>query len=205
MVSRIETGISSEVDTSKGRIIVILGPEGSGKSTQAKLLSKKTGYPHIGVGDLLREKAGDGSEIGNTVRETLGKAGYVDPDIVLSVIKERIQQEDARDGFVIEGTMRSIDESDGFFRILEEANRVMPVTHFYLKIPYWLCVGRLMSRQLGREDDASVEKILKRLSSHNKDLGERTKRARQKGDFYIIPSSQSVAETHDHIMKNISN
>lgn len=91
--------------------IVLLGAPGSGKGTQAKLLSDKYKIPHVSTGDLLRSAVASGSDLGRKAKAAIDAGQLVSDDIVLGIIQERLLQPDARVGFVLDGFPRNIPQA----------------------------------------------------------------------------------------------
>lgn len=123
-----ETAIPSEtgrIDLGK-RIVNFVGPEGSGKSTIAKMLAQDSGKPFLSVGDILRYfAANDQGVFGQTAREMFEKHLYfMNRQMLLDMYAERFQSEELADGFVLEGAMRDMTEVSGFQNALERAGRI---------------------------------------------------------------------------------
>ena len=87
--------------------IVIMGVQGSGKGTQAKLLSKELNLPHISTGDLFRENIGAGTELGKQARQYADRGELVPDELVIDMLTERLKQDDAKEGFLLDGFPRS--------------------------------------------------------------------------------------------------
>ncbi len=98
--------------------IVILGAPGSGKGTQAKLLSEELNIPHISTGELLRSAVSAGTELGIQVKEIMSSGQLVSDDIMLGLIEERLGREDARDGFLLDGYPRNLVQAEALDELL---------------------------------------------------------------------------------------
>lgn len=107
------------------QIVVFIGPEGSGKTTQALLLAEATGMPYISTGDILRELAANDitTRFGEACRKMFEENTYLDGPTLLEILVERLRQPDTRDGFILDGGMRSLEETRDFQMILNEADR----------------------------------------------------------------------------------
>ena len=88
--------------------VLVLGPQGSGKGTQAKQISAAYGVPHVSTGDMFRAAIADGSELGRRVQPILAAGELVPDELTVAAIRERLAQEDARDGFVLDGFPRNL-------------------------------------------------------------------------------------------------
>lgn len=103
--------------------IVLLGAPGSGKGTQAQRLTKLYNIPQISTGDLLRAAVASGSELGVRAKTAMDAGNLVSDDIVLGMIKERIQEEDAQNGFILDGFPRNLSQAASLDELLSEAGQ----------------------------------------------------------------------------------
>ena len=104
----------------QGLFVVFTGAPGCGKGTQAQILQKKTGIPHISTGAILRQYVQTETAKGQKLREKLAKGELVSDDIVCSLLKERINQSDCRNGFILDGFPRTLSQAETLMRILSE-------------------------------------------------------------------------------------
>jgi adenylate kinase len=100
--------------------IVLLGAPGSGKGTQSQLLVKAYGIPQISTGDLLREAVAKGTELGLRAKAAMDLGQLVDDATVLGMIRERISQKDAANGFILDGFPRNIAQAEALTAMLRE-------------------------------------------------------------------------------------
>ena len=89
-------------------IIILLGPPGSGKGTQANFIQNKLSIPHLSTGDILRQSVKNETDLGNKVKNIMAKGELVSDDLVLDLIKERVSQSDCNLGFILDGYPRNI-------------------------------------------------------------------------------------------------
>ncbi len=99
--------------------IVLLGAPGSGKGTQSKGLAGRYGIPQIATGDLLRDALASGSELGRRAKEAMDAGRLVSDEIVLAIIRERLRQDDAKAGFVLDGFPRNVAQARALDRLLQ--------------------------------------------------------------------------------------
>lgn len=92
--------------------LVLLGPPGVGKGTYAQAISQQYGIPHISTGDIFREEVKRGSEIGKAVQAYLERGLLVPDDIVIEVVKSRLSREDCRNGFILDGFPRTLQQAE---------------------------------------------------------------------------------------------
>lgn len=139
--------------------LVLLGPPGAGKGTQAVILSKKLGVPHISTGDLFRANIGDGTPLGLEAKSYIDAGKLVPTDVTARMVKERLAEDDARDGFLLDGFPRTVEQAEILDGILTEAGVVLDgVVNF--QVSEDVVVDRMLAR--GRADD-NEETIRTRL------------------------------------------
>lgn len=92
--------------------LILLGPPGAGKGTQAKIIEKEFNIPQISTGDMLRAAIKSGTETGNMLQETLAKGQLVSDDLIIQIVKERLEQDDCKNGFLLDGVPRTIEQAD---------------------------------------------------------------------------------------------
>ena len=102
--------------------LMFIAPPAAGKGTQAELVQKKYKIPHISTGDILREISKEDSEIGNYVAETLSSGGLVKDEITYQLIKERLAKDDCKNGYIIDGFPRNLEQAKEYDKILAELN-----------------------------------------------------------------------------------
>ncbi len=135
--------------------LVLLGAPGSGKGTQAKLLNKVFKIPHISTGDLLRAAVAAKTELGLAAKIVMDKGQLVSDEIVLGMLKERLTQDDAKPGFILDGFPRNLVQADMLDNLLNDIN--MPAEHAILiAVDPDEVVGRIAKRAEieGRADDS---------------------------------------------------
>lgn len=155
--------------------IAFIGREGSGKSTQAHELAKYLNKPYISTGDILRDLAKNDQGLwGNACRDMFEKRVYLDGQMLIDILVDRLSQEDCQDGFVLDGGLRTLKETVIFKDMLVSAGRDYPLTVIHLRLPGWQSIDRLVTGESarGRSDD-TIEAVLARLSKYQDKLVER--------------------------------
>ena len=102
--------------------IMFIAPPAAGKGTQAERVVEKYHIPHISTGDILREISKEDSEIGEYVRETLASGKLVKDEITYQLIEDRLKKDDCKNGFIIDGFPRNLDQANEYDKILERLN-----------------------------------------------------------------------------------
>jgi adenylate kinase len=181
--------------------VLLLGPQGSGKGTQGRLISAEYGIPHISTGDMLRAAVAEGTELGRQA-EPLLKAGQLVPDeIMIGLIRERLSQEDPQLGFVLDGIPRTSRQAEELDAMLEEIGRPLRIV-FELQLSEDVCLARLGKRaeEEGRTDD-TPEAIRTRLSLYHEQTEPLVEYYRARGILVGIDSDRSVEEVFAQIQK----
>lgn len=125
--------------------IILFGPPGAGKGTQAQKLSQKYNIPQISTGDILRANVKEGTELGLEAKKYMD-AGELVPDAVLiGIIKDRLLQPDCADGFLLDGYPRTVPQADALTGILEEIKKPIDVV-INIAVPNNILVERLSGR-----------------------------------------------------------
>lgn len=130
--------------------LVFIGPPGAGKGTQAEYLIKKYHPAHLSTGDMLRAARDAGTEVGLKANEYMSKGELVPDQVIVDIIKERLTQDDCKEGFLLDGFPRTITQAEALDVMLKEAGTPLDVV-LELRVPEEELFTRLASR--GRADD----------------------------------------------------
>ncbi|MDN8624198.1 MULTISPECIES: adenylate kinase [Corynebacterium] len=130
--------------------LVLLGPPGAGKGTQAAILSDKLGVPHVSTGDLFRENIGNNTELGQEAKSYIDAGKLVPTSVTVKMVKDRLSQDDAADGFLLDGFPRTVEQGDELKGILDGlGTKLDAVVQF--DVSEDVVVERMLAR--GRADD----------------------------------------------------
>lgn len=165
--------------------LILLGPPGAGKGTQAKFITEKFHIPQISTGDMLRAAINAGSPLGNQVKKILEEGRLVSDDIMIQLVKDRIQQSDCQKGFLLDGFPRTIPQADALSQ-----NHIHLDFVIEIKVPDAELIKRLSGRRVhlvsGRvyhliynppleegKDDVTGEPLIHRPDDHEETIRNR--------------------------------
>lgn len=147
--------------------IAIMGPQGSGKGTQAELISTRFSIPHIDTGSLLREQVAKKTEIGKLIEGQMMRGELVSPEVVDKVIQLRLEQPDAQKGFVIDGYPRQLEQAE-FVDSITDIDAVVVI-----EIPDDVSIKRISGRRTCKKCAAVFGPDAKKCSKCNGELYQR--------------------------------
>ncbi|MFC4124714.1 adenylate kinase [Nocardia rhizosphaerae] len=130
--------------------VVLLGPPGAGKGTQAVLLSEKLGVPHISTGDLFRANISQQTALGREAQKYMDAGDLVPSDVTNRMVEARVAEPDAANGFVLDGYPRTVDQADALKKILEHNGTALDAVLCFV-VAEDTVVERMLAR--GRADD----------------------------------------------------
>jgi adenylate kinase len=125
--------------------IILFGPPGAGKGTQAKKMVDFYGIPQISTGDILRANVREGTELGLAAKAYMDKGELVPDDVLIGIIKNRLKEQDCEKGFILDGYPRTIPQADALAIILEELDKPIDVV-LNLEVPDEELVERISGR-----------------------------------------------------------
>jgi adenylate kinase len=149
--------------------ILLLGPQGSGKGTQAKKISEAYEIPHVATGDMFRAAIAAETDLGRQVAPLLASGQLVPDDVTIALIRERLSEDDAQDGFVLDGFPRNIAQAEALDAMLDEIDRPLSAV-LLLELSDDTARERLGKRAVleGRADD-QPDAIERRLRTYHSD------------------------------------
>ncbi len=129
--------------------LILLGPPGAGKGTQAERMSALYGIPHISTGDIFRENLKKGTELGLKAKEYMDRGELVPDEVVIGIVRERLAEPDCETGFILDGFPRTVAQADALKEMLAETGRA--IDHVLnVQVPDEVVVERLTARRTCR-------------------------------------------------------
>jgi adenylate kinase len=127
--------------------LILLGPPGAGKGTQAERLREDFALPHISTGDMLRAEVGAGSELGLAAKRYMDAGELVPDEVIVGMISKRVRESDADDGFLLDGFPRNAEQADALAKALESLSRRLTAA-LLIEVPDDELVRRLAGRRV---------------------------------------------------------
>ena len=186
--------------------ILLLGPQGSGKGTQAKKISATYGVPHISSGDLYREAIARGTELGKQVEPILAAGELVPDEITIPLIRDRLSRGDTTPGFVLDGYPRNLAQAEALDEMLEDVGRTIEIVFVFYVPDRQQLIERLLKRaqEENRPDDTpqAIERRLRDYDEKTAPLGEyyRTRL----GNVVGIHADRTVQDVFQEISEALS-
>jgi adenylate kinase len=211
--------------------LILLGPPGAGKGTQAERLTDDFRLPHIATGDILRAAVADGTPLGEAAKKFMDAGELVPDEVIIGVILERLQDDDARDGFLLDGFPRTIEQADALADELEKLDRRLTAA-LVIEVPDDEAVrrisGRRVSRKTGRvyhvefdppkhegrcdidgseliqRDDDEEATVRRRLEVYRRQTAPLIDYYEERGLLRRLDGTRGPAEVHDHIRATLA-
>jgi adenylate kinase len=136
--------------------VVLLGPPGAGKGTQAEKLSEKLGIPQISTGDLFRKNIGDGTPLGLEAKRYLDAGDLVPAELTNRLVEDRIDQPDAADGFILDGYPRSVEQAGALKDMLAARNTKLDAV-----VEFQVSEDELLTRLKGRGRADDTDEVIR--------------------------------------------
>jgi adenylate kinase len=172
--------------------VLLLGPQGSGKGTQAKRIQAEYGIPHIATGEILRAAMAAGTELGLKVRPIVDSGQLVPDELMIDLIRERLMEPDAERGFILDGFPRTSPQAHALDAMLDDIDRSLSIV-FEFQLPDDIATERLLRRAEleGRADD-TPEVIAKRLQLYHEQTEPLVEHYRAQGNLVGVHADRSI-------------
>ncbi len=129
----------------KGIYVVLTGAPGCGKGTQARLLKERLGIPHLSTGEMLRAEGHTGSELGLKIKALIDKGNLVPDEMIIDMLKNRIEKDDCQNGFILDGFPRTLPQAEALDELLKEKNITLDAV-IEIQVPDEIIMERILGR-----------------------------------------------------------
>jgi adenylate kinase len=179
--------------------LLLLGPQGAGKGTQAKRISSNYGVPHVSTGDMFRAAIEAGTPLGKQVEPLLRDGILVPDELTVSMIRERLSEDDAANGFVLDGFPRNLAQARALDDMLREIGRGLDAILFF-DVPDSVGMERALKRaQIEHRDDDTHEVIARRLATYHEETEPVIEHYRTTGKLVPLHAGRTVEEVWHQI------
>ncbi|KRE61084.1 adenylate kinase [Nostocoides sp. Soil756] len=180
--------------------LIILGPPGAGKGTQAARIAEHHGIPAISTGDIFRANIKNETELGTQVKAILASGGYVSDEITNAIVEDRLAQDDCAPGFLLDGYPRTLAQVDALDAMLaghgQALDRVLELT-----VDDEVVVGRLLKRaELEGRDDDTEDVIRERMGIYHRETRPLAQTYRERGLLVDVDGDGAVDEVTARIL-----
>ncbi|MGN6796777.1 MAG: adenylate kinase [Gaiellaceae bacterium] len=179
--------------------LLVLGPQGAGKGTQAKRISAEYEIPHVATGDMFRAELAAGTELGRKVGEIMARGDLVPDETTIAIIEKRLSEPDAADGFVLDGFPRNLAQAEALDSMLGSIGRALDAILFFA-VSDEIGMERALSRAAleGRADDTR-EVIAHRLEIYHRETEPIVEHYRMTGKLIPLHADRSIEQVWTEI------
>jgi adenylate kinase len=210
--------------------LILVGPPGAGKGTQAERMTQDFGLPYYATGNILREAVANGTELGRQAKEHMDAGGLVPDDVIIGVILEALETDEAADGFLLDGFPRTVPQADALGAALQKAGRKISAV-LLIDVPDEEVVRRLSGRRVSKagrvyhvdfdppkhpercdidgsaliqRDDDKPETIRKRLAVYHEQTEPLVDYYESRNLLRRFDGTRTPTEVHDHIRATVA-
>jgi adenylate kinase len=184
--------------------VVILGPPGAGKGTQAGFVSAEAGIPHVATGDMLREAMQQETPLGLEIKPIYDAGDLIPDDLMVGLIRERLSQPDTEAGFILDGFPRTLPQAEALDEMLAQIDRGLSAVLLF-DLPEEVAVERLSGRadEQGRTDD-TPEVVRHRLEVFHTKTEPLVEHYRAKGLLVDVHAERTVDEVRTEVQQALA-
>jgi adenylate kinase len=183
--------------------LILFGPPGAGKGTQAVAISEAFSLPHIATGDILRDNVRNETDLGRQAKLYMDQGALVPDDVVIAMVDERLTRDDVSDGFLLDGFPRTVAQAKALDEVLTGHGTAVDAV-LRLLVDDEELVSRLLQRALeqGRSDDTR-EVVQTRLQVYREETEPLVDRYRQQGVLHEIDGQGSIDEVRERVLDTV--
>ncbi len=183
--------------------LLVLGPQGAGKGTQAKRISEEFGIPHISTGDMFRAAVAAGTDLGRIVEPLTARGILVPDEVTIALIRERLAEDDAREGFVLDGFPRNLTQAEALDELLGGIGRALDAILFF-DIPDQIGLERALARaRIENRTDDTREVIARRLATYHSETEPIVEHYRATGKLVPLHAGRTIEEVWAEISSSL--
>ena len=183
--------------------IIFFGPPGSGKGTQAKLLSQELNVLHLSTGDILREKLKEGDELSKKLNDIMASGELVSDELLNKIISDKLTSKDCSNGFILDGYPRTIAQANFLLNFLN-SNQLIINLIFDFKIDFKLVEKRIIYRsEKEKRSDDNLDVIKTRLKKYMKETFPVSQLFNDKfgNNYFTLDASNEISEIQKELIK----
>ncbi len=179
--------------------LLVLGPQGAGKGTQAKRISEEFGIPHVSTGDMFRAAIAARTELGRKVAPLIDSGTLVPDEVTIALIRERLSEDDAQAGFVLDGFPRNLLQAEALDEMLAAIGRTLDAILFF-DVSDSVGMERALNRaQIDNRTDDTHEVIAKRLATYHSQTEPVIEHYRTTGKLVPVRAGRTIDEVWNEI------
>ena len=179
--------------------LLVLGPQGAGKGTQAKRISEEYGIPHVSTGDMFRSAIAAGTELGRTVEPLLANGILVPDEVTIALIRDRLSEGDARGGFVLDGFPRNLAQAEALDEMLAREGLLLDAILFF-DLPDEVGMKRAINRaEIENRVDDTPNVIANRLATYHAETEPIVEHYRVTGKLVPLHAGRTIEEVWTEI------
>lgn len=184
--------------------IVLFGPPGAGKGTQAEKLQEKYGILHLSTGEVIRDEMKRGTELGKLAAEQMEGGKLASDELVLGIIEKYIEEHKTAPGVIFDGFPRTLPQAEAFDRMLAEEGTKVTVM-LALEVPDDVVIDRILTRgkTSGRADDQSIDTIKNRIAVYEKQTAVVADYYKKEGKFRAVDGVGTIDEIFTRLCEAI--
>ncbi|MFG1620686.1 adenylate kinase [Kribbella sp. NPDC049227] len=181
--------------------VVLMGPPGAGKGTHADMLAEQAAVPAISTGDIFRAQVAAGTDLGRRAQQYLDSGAYVPDDVTIAMVRERLAEDDARPGFLLDGYPRTLEQAAVLDELLTAQERRLDAV-VVLRVDQEVLVRRLLRRaEIEHRSDDTEDVIRRRLKVYADHTVPLIELYGDRGLVHEVDGDGEVAEVRERVLQ----